>query len=99
MLLRARFIYPVSAPPIEDGFIRVKGEIISEMGAWSDCKDQDEVEDLGEIILMPGLVNAHCHLDYTDFAGKIPPPESFAQWLEAMVSLKKDVENLSLIHI
>ena len=93
MLLRARFIYPVSAPPIEDGFIRVKGEIISEMGAWSDCKDQDGVEDLGEVILMPGLVNAHCHLDYTDFAGKIPPPDSFTQWLKEMVSLKADVEN------
>ena len=24
---------------------------------------------------MPGLVNAHCHLDYTDMAGQFPPPK------------------------
>ena len=31
--------------------------------------------DLGEVILLPGLVNAHCHLDYTDMAGRIAAAE------------------------
>ena len=34
--------------------------------------------DLGDAILMPGLVNAHCHLDYTDMAGQFPPPKASA---------------------
>ena len=33
-----------------------------------------EALDLGEVTLLPGLVNAHCHLDYTAAAGMLPPP-------------------------
>ncbi len=37
---------------------------------------------------MPGLVNAHCHLDYTHMAGQIPPPTRFSDWLKIMVETK-----------
>src|SRR5437016_802036 len=40
--------------------------------------------DLGEQALLPGLINAHCHLDYTCLRGKIPPPKSFADWIRAI---------------
>src|SRR6266571_7397507 len=42
------------------------------------------VVDLGEQALLPGLINAHCHLDYTCLRGKIPPPKSFADWIQAI---------------
>ena len=93
MLLRARFVYPVSAPLIEDGFVRVAAGRVTQIGEWSECADQSEVEELGDVILLPGFVNAHCHLDYTDFAGEIPLPVSFAQWLRAMVELKAKIED------
>ena len=44
--------------------------------------------DLGDVILLPGLVNAHCHLDYTDMAGLLPPPKTFTDWLHLMISAK-----------
>ena len=28
-------------------------------------------------MLLPGLINAHCHLDYTCLRGEIPPQKSF----------------------
>jgi cytosine/adenosine deaminase-related metal-dependent hydrolase len=40
---------------------------------------------------MPGLVNAHCHLDYTGMAGMIPSPSSslnFPDWIKSILSLK-----------
>lgn len=37
---------------------------------------------------MPGLVNAHCHLDYTRMAGMIPPRKSFADWIKAINGIK-----------
>ena len=37
---------------------------------------------------MPGLVNAHCHLDYTDMAGQLAPPKVFADWLKLMTATK-----------
>jgi cytosine/adenosine deaminase-related metal-dependent hydrolase len=37
---------------------------------------------------MPGLVNAHCHLDFTDMAGEIPPPKSFVDWIAAIMAAR-----------
>ena len=96
MLLRACQIYPVSSPSIEDGFVRLDGGCISEIGPWSECSNQSEAEDLGEVILMPGLVNTPCHLDYTDFVGAIPSASSFTDWIRAIVDLKADVDDAAL---
>ncbi|MBT5846277.1 MAG: amidohydrolase family protein [Verrucomicrobiales bacterium] len=93
MLLRARIVVPISQPPIADGFVRVDGNCIIEVGTWADVKNKSEAVDLGEVVLLPGLVNAHCHLDYTDFVGAIPPPRSFTDWINSIVDLKKDVDD------
>jgi aminodeoxyfutalosine deaminase len=42
------------------------------------------VVDLGEQALLPGLINAHCHLDYTCLRGKIPRQKSFTDWIRAI---------------
>jgi cytosine/adenosine deaminase-related metal-dependent hydrolase len=44
--------------------------------------------DIGESLLMPGLINAHCHLDYTNMAGQIAPPVSFSDWIKALLAIK-----------
>ena len=93
MILRARIVVPISRPPIADGFVRVDGNYIIEVGAWADVKNKSEAVDLGEVILLPGLVNAHCHLDYTDFVGAVPTPRSFTDWINAIVDLKADVDD------
>ena len=91
MILRARTVVPVSSPPIDDGAICLSGDRIAWVGRHADIpakyKASDET-DLGEVILMPGLVNAHCHLDYTGMAGQIAQPKSFTSWIQSMVSLK-----------
>src|SRR5262245_13943399 len=37
---------------------------------------------------MPGLINAHCHLDYTHMAGQFLPPKVFTDWLKSITSTK-----------
>jgi len=49
--------------------------------------DQNVV-DLGNSILLPGLINCHCHLDYTDMAGMIPPLRHFSDWIKALIAIK-----------
>jgi len=89
MLLRARIVYPVNSPPIEDGAVIIQDEKILEVGHFQDLSSSDpEQTDLGEVVLMPGLVNAHCHLDYTGMAGLIPPPRDFVDWIEAIIAIK-----------
>ena len=75
----------MDGPPIENGAVRVRGDRILEVGESSQlASSNDEIVDLGEHILLPGLINAHCHLDYTCLRGKIAPPQSFADWIRAI---------------
>jgi len=90
MILRARTVVPVSSPPIEDGAVEITGGKIVRVGRWTDASTDAKREtiDLGEVALLPGLVNAHCHLDYTGMAGKLPPPKRFSDWVRSLVALK-----------
>jgi len=92
MILRARTILPLSQPPIENGAVVVIGNRISAVGSWPDFQSLPggKVIDLGEVILLPGLVNAHCHLDYTDMAGKLPPPKTFTGWIALITAAKAE---------
>ena len=54
-------------------------------------RNAGEIIDLGEQALLPGLINAHCHLDYTCLRGKIPPQKSFADWIRAINTEKANL--------
>ena len=90
MILRARTILPVSQSPVENGAVVISGNRIRAIGAWPDLKPVagGKITDLGDVILLPGLVNAHCHLDYTDMAGQLPPPKKFTDWIAAITAAK-----------
>src|SRR5690349_12349338 len=89
-LLRARFVVPVSQPPIANGAVLISGNRIERVARWKDLSDADKGRalDLGEVILLPGLINAHCHLDYTDMAGRLPSRRSFTEWINLMLAAK-----------
>ncbi len=89
LLLRARTVLPISRPAIDDGAVLVEGNRIRAVGAWASLQSTGhQIVDLGESILLPGLINAHCHLDYTGMAGRIAPTRDFAQWIKAIMALK-----------
>ena len=90
LLLRARVVLPVSRPPIHDGAVLIAGRRIAAVGSWRELSSRSRKKtlDLGETVLMPGLVNAHCHLDYTDMAGHFPPPKVFTDWLKLITEAK-----------
>jgi cytosine/adenosine deaminase-related metal-dependent hydrolase len=86
MIIRARTVVPMEGPPIENGAVAVDGDRIAAVGRFDEIRSTHagDVIDLGESILLPGLVNAHCHLDYTALRGRIAPNESFADWIRAI---------------
>lgn len=88
MILRAKIVLPITAPPIEDGAVFVVGNKIQAVQPWKDLRPhlREKALDLGDAILLPGLVNAHCHLDYTDMAGQLPPPKTFTDWIAAITA-------------
>jgi cytosine/adenosine deaminase-related metal-dependent hydrolase len=93
MILRVRIIITMDGAPIENGAVAVEGERIVDVGSFDEIKARNagEVVDLGEQALLPGLINAHCHLDYTCLRGKIPPPKSFTDWIQAINAKKSEL--------
>src|SRR6266516_4112637 len=59
---------------------------VVDVGKFDELKTRNagQVVDLGEQALLPGLINAHCHLDYTCLRGKIPSQKTFADWIRAI---------------
>jgi aminodeoxyfutalosine deaminase len=90
LLLRARLVLPISKPAIPGGAVLISGNRIAAVGRWRELAPHCRCEtlDLGDAILMPGLVNAHCHLDYTDMAGQLLPPKTFPDWLKLITATK-----------
>jgi aminodeoxyfutalosine deaminase len=76
--------------PIPNGAVLVQGERIAAVGSWPELSraHSGQLIDLGDSVLLPGLINAHCHLDYTDMAGLLSPGRTFPDWLKAIVALK-----------
>ena len=91
MIIRARTIVSMDGAPIENGAVAVSGNQIVDVGKFDELKTRNagQIVDLGEQALLPGLINAHCHLDYTCLRGKIPPSKSFTDWIRAINSEKE----------
>lgn len=87
MILRANWVIRVSAPPIRDGFVEIDGARIKRVGAASELRPREGVVDLGDVVLTPGLVNPHTHLELTCYAG-MAPPSPFWPWIQQMIQLR-----------
>jgi cytosine/adenosine deaminase-related metal-dependent hydrolase len=57
----------------------------------------EEVLDLGEVALLPGLINAHCHLDYSTLRNAIKPPSGFTEWVQRLNSIKRQLSNEDIL--
>lgn len=64
----ARWLVPVSEPPIEHGTVVVDGRRIAYVGPRAAAPAGRDHE-LGDALLLPGLVNAHCQLELTAARG------------------------------
>ena len=64
--------------------------MIESVGKWTghELHSADEFHDLGDSILLPGLINAHCHLDYSAMAGQLEPTSSFVDWVGLITASK-----------
>ncbi len=86
MIIRARTVVTMDGAPIDNGAVAVSGNKIVDVGKFDGIKTRNagEIVDLGEQALLPGLINAHCHLDYTCLRGKIAPQKAFTDWIRVI---------------
>jgi aminodeoxyfutalosine deaminase len=80
----ADWILPIADEPIGRGAVTLdRGRIVS-VGA----RDGSEDLALGRVALLPGLVNAHTHLELSYLQGRIPPAPSFLEWVRPMLAAR-----------
>ena len=91
MLYLADTLLPMASAPIRHGAVRVEGTRIAAFGPSADLKPQpgEEVTDLGASTLLPGLINSHCHLDYTRFRGALASKRGFTEWIRDINALRR----------
>src|SRR4051794_15821818 len=90
LVLRARAVLPIHQAGIANGAVVIQCGRIHSVCRWKNLPGElrGGAIDLGETIILPGLINAHCHLDYTDMAGEFPPPRIFTDWLKLITTAK-----------
>lgn len=84
----ARWVFPVSGPPVPNGVLVVRDNLIVSVEPRG-ARTPDE--DLGNVALVPGFVNAHTHLDLSGARGLIPPtdPHHFTDWLRGVIAYRR----------
>lgn len=86
---QARWVFPVCCPPIENGFIEIEDGCITAVGACDGKATDARTVDLGNVALLPGLVNAHAHLEFSDLTAPIEPPQPFTEWIGNLMAYRR----------
>ena len=84
----ARWVLPLDAPPLENGEVVVENGLIA--AVRSRQTPAAECRDFGEAALLPGLVNAHSHLEYTALRGFLEDVPFFP-WIRALTAAKANL--------
>jgi 5-methylthioadenosine/S-adenosylhomocysteine deaminase len=89
---RAAWVLPIDHAPVAKGAVLLDdaGRILA-VGPESSVPDPPgtTTSDAGQAALLPGLVNAHTHLELTGFAGRVED-DDFPSWIRKLIALKAD---------
>ena len=91
LTLQARYVFPVEGPPIEDGVVTLQEGRIGWVGP---SRERAGDLDLGNVAIIPGLVNAHTHLELASLdVGTAGPAangsEDEVAWLRRVVDQRR----------
>ena len=86
---RAAWVLPIARPPIAGGVVTIDRDVIVSVGEY----DGGAVEDLGNVAVLPGLVNAHTHLELSWMRGQVPSSTSMPAWAASLMALRRSVSH------
>jgi cytosine/adenosine deaminase-related metal-dependent hydrolase len=86
--LTARWIFPIASDPIEHGLLEIADGRVESVEPLSGRSCTDAMN-LGNSAILPALVNAHAHLEFSDLAEPIQPPAPFSQWIQNLMGHRR----------
>lgn len=82
---RSRWLFPGDGIPLERAtLIVVEGRI-----ADITLRHVPEAVDLGDVALIPPLVNAHAHLEFSHLTSPIAPARPFSRWIDGVIACRQ----------
>jgi len=93
LVFTARWIVPISSRPIANGAVVVDDGRIVDFGPAADVLEDAgdaPVRALGAVAIMPGLVNAHCHVELSWMRDDPPSATGYTNWVRELVQLRDD---------
>ena len=84
----ASWVVPIEGEPIKDGWVMVDGGRIVALGRRA-ANDTTKGVELGDVAVMPGVVNAHTHLELSYLRDQIAPSSSFTAWARQIISARR----------
>jgi len=87
VIVRARWVLPIASEPIANGWVSAEGGVIHAIGEGR--PPGGPVADLGDAAILPGLVNAHTHLELSWMRGLNPPSASMNDWIRRLMALRR----------
>lgn len=84
----ARWIVPITSPILENGCVEVAGDTVIALHA--ERPTGVKVKELGDVALLPGLINAHTHLEFSAVAEPLGNPTApFDQWIGEVMRYRR----------
>ncbi|MCY2960837.1 MAG: amidohydrolase family protein [Planctomycetota bacterium] len=96
--LRAHFTLAPDGRWVDGGGVTVRAGRIERFCATAAevRRGGGPVLDLGDVVLLPGFVAAHTHLDLSGFEGRVPPGRSFPSWIRALLGVRGSLPEADL---
>ena len=89
---RARWILPISRPPIEGGWLAINDHRVIDLGHAHQSPPTEPI-DLGDVAILPGLVNAHTHLEFSYLEAPLGHPGiKLYDWIGEVIRSRQFVD-------
>lgn len=86
---RAAWVLPIAAPPIRDGWVAIDRGRVAEVGGPGDSPPAGVTDCAHPSAILPGLVNAHVHLELSWMRGEVPPAASMPAWASQLMLVRR----------
>ncbi len=88
---RAKRIITSSCHIIENGYVAIKDGVIVDVGRGKNYPGKNNFIDHGNGVLMPGLINAHTHLELSALKGMVPFDKGFGAWVKELLKIRQSL--------
>lgn len=88
---RARWVVPVVNAPVEGGYVTIQSGVVVYCGKH---RPEGPVCDLGDVAILPGLINAHTHLEFSDCETPLGDAGmELVRWIEHVIQYRQQGSN------